>query len=202
MKTKKLYIILFSILFLIGLNSCTKETITDPPAETNYTFGQVGNKWIYSHTSHENQTLPDASYEILQSMGNNVFKVRTSFPNSPYENIITFWYINQTNFAMNCDSTGTDLQFNISGLTVLNQTYTVIVTNNPFYNDGDTIYVKLLSFNTSKTVPAGTFNCLEIEVKGTPTSNFATTNIFISKSAGIIYQNNQYMTIALKSKNF
>lgn len=204
MKTIKINIIILISLFLF-FNGCTKEENPLNPGDTNgpnYTFGTVGNKWIYEHTNQDNQTLPDVTYEIVQHMGNNVYKIAINFPNSTFVNIVNYWFIKDTVFAMNCDSTGTQIELFINELREVNRTYITTVHNNPFYNDGDTLYVKLLSLETPVTVPAGTFNCIKFEVSGRIEGEMTTTTVYISRVVGQVYQHNQYMSLKLKSKNF
>lgn len=202
MKTAITILLAASSIILFLLNGCkTSDNPAQPDTSKNFTFVKVGNKWIYASTN-QSQTLPDATMEVTQSMGNNVYKIISTFPGSTFGSVMTFWYQNGETLSLNCDSAGTHIDFVMNSSIRLNTVYSSVVYYNPWVNPGDTVYLKITSFDTLITVPAGSFNCAKIYTWGPATSQMPMTESLISRTSGIIRQSNQFMTIELKSKNF
>lgn len=206
MKTAFRFLFAFTFTFILLINGCEKDDDpTGPSSEKNFTFAKVGNKWVYKMT-YNNSTAPDVTLEIVESKPNNVYKVANTYPETTWETVFTYWYVDGSKMAFNCDSTGTFKNFYIDENVPLNQEKMSIVKYSPFFNKGDTVYTKITSFDKPVTVPAGTFNCIEILVWGTESNDFPLTTVYISRTAGEIKQTNETlsggMRLELKAKNF
>jgi len=88
----KLYLrITLFLVTLIVMTSCRKDD------ENQYfTFGQVGNEWIYERTipgwSYEDTIVDTISFKITEDLGNNVLKVKK-------DNYYSYWYLTLTAFG-------------------------------------------------------------------------------------------------------
>ncbi len=201
---KTAYRFFFAIAFTLAIiiNGCqNNEDPSGPSSDKNFTFAKVGNKWIYK-MMYEQSPTPDITMEVIESKPNNVYKVLNTYPGTSWGTAVTYWYVKGDEMAYNCDSTGVHKNFYFNSGVQLNQVYMSIVHYSPFFNQGDTVYTKITSFDTPVTVPAGTFQCIKIVVWGTQSTDMPETEVYISRTAGQIKQQSAQITLELKSKNF
>jgi hypothetical protein len=201
--SKSSLIILGVILFFTNGCKTISNPTTPPTTSNNFTYAKVGNKWIYA-TSNQTQTLPDATTEVIKDMGNNIFKVVSTFPGSSFGDVISYWYVKGEEIAFYCDSTGTYKDLIVNSSTKADVVYSSVIKYKyaPWMQIGDTVRMKIASFDTQVTVPAGTFTCAKIYIWSSDSVHFSPTEAFVSKTAGTIKQSNKEMTMELKSKNF
>lgn len=204
MKTK---IVLYFVCFLAVLCTvgCDEEKdSTTTPNPSGFTFGvpKIGDRADYRMISG-----PDTNSfytEVLQKFGTSVYLVRQTIN----------WRFSGTEIDTQYMSVTSDEWKEVEGPAAalsgmrlfsameVNKAYTYQIMPWSRWGSKDTISYTLLSKTEQITVPAGTFSCLKVRMKGIGSSQVPETDIYISPGNGQVKIVNAYSLVEMTGKNY